>query len=83
MVDDRTYGAETGSVGAKFIPTGGKYHPKTNWKYVLLIYVISTGIFLTGGLTPKNIKYIEGSDSPFMKAFGKMADKSWYQVNLR
>ena len=29
MVGDRTYGAETGSVAAKFIPTGGKYHPKT------------------------------------------------------
>ena len=44
-----TYGAEVGSVAAKFIPTGG--------------------IFLTGGLTPKNLKYIEGSGSPFMKAY--------------
>ena len=26
---------------------------------------------MTGGLTPKNIKLIKGSESPFMKAFGK------------
>ena len=27
------------------------------------------GIFLTGGLTPKNLKYIQGSDTPFAKAY--------------
>jgi glucokinase len=26
-------------------------------------------MYVTGGLTPKNIKFIEGQDSPFMKAY--------------
>jgi len=26
-------------------------------------------LFITGGLTPKNIKFIEGENSPFMKAY--------------
>jgi len=27
------------------------------------------GLYVTGGLTPKNIQFIEGPDSPFMKAY--------------
>lgn len=27
------------------------------------------GLFVSGGLTPKNINFIQGSDSPFMKAY--------------
>ena len=34
-----------------------------------LKWIPTGGIFITGGLTPKNIRYIEGKDSPFLKAF--------------
>lgn len=27
------------------------------------------GLFITGGITPKNIKYIEGTDTPFMRSY--------------
>lgn len=32
-------------------------------------FIPTGGLFVTGGLTPKNIQYIEGQDSPFMKAY--------------
>jgi glucokinase len=32
-------------------------------------WIPTGGLFVTGGLTPKNIKQIEGSDSEFMKAY--------------
>ena len=32
-------------------------------------FIPTGGIFVTGGLTPKNIQYIDGSDSEFMKAY--------------
>ena len=32
-------------------------------------FIPTGGIFLTGGLTPKNMDYIQGTNSPFMKAF--------------
>ncbi len=32
-------------------------------------FIPTGGLFVTGGLTPKNIKWIEGQDSPFMKAY--------------
>jgi glucokinase len=32
-------------------------------------FIPTGGMFVTGGLTPKNIKFIEGQDSPFMKAY--------------
>jgi len=32
-------------------------------------FIPTGGIFLTGGLTPKNIKYISGTETPFMKAY--------------
>jgi glucokinase len=32
-------------------------------------FIPTGGLFVTGGLTPKNIKFIEGQDSPFMKAY--------------
>jgi glucokinase len=34
-----------------------------------LKYIPTGGLYLSGGLTPKNIQYIEGMDSPFMKAY--------------
>lgn len=34
-----------------------------------LKWIPTGGLYITGGLTPKNIKYIEGEDSPFLKAF--------------
>ena len=34
-----------------------------------LKFIPTGGIWITGGLTPKNIRYIEGKDSPFLKAF--------------
>lgn len=32
-------------------------------------FIPTGGLYVVGGLTPKNIKYIEGDDSPFMKAY--------------
>ena len=32
-------------------------------------FIPTGGMFVTGGLTPKNIKFIEGQDSPFMQAY--------------
>lgn len=32
-------------------------------------FIPTGGLFVTGGLTPKNIQYIQGENSPFMKAF--------------
>jgi glucokinase len=32
-------------------------------------FIPTGGLFVSGGLTPKNIKFIQGSDSPFMKAY--------------
>jgi glucokinase len=32
-------------------------------------FIPTGGLFVTGGLTPKNIKYIEDPDSEFMKAY--------------
>eukprot|EP00339_Tiarina_fusa_P014194 CAMPEP_0117011258 /NCGR_PEP_ID=MMETSP0472-20121206/9720_1 /TAXON_ID=693140 ORGANISM="Tiarina fusus, Strain LIS" /NCGR_SAMPLE_ID=MMETSP0472 /ASSEMBLY_ACC=CAM_ASM_000603 /LENGTH=407 /DNA_ID=CAMNT_0004714011 /DNA_START=104 /DNA_END=1327 /DNA_ORIENTATION=- len=32
-------------------------------------FIPTGGLYVTGGLTPKNIKFIEGQDSPFMKAY--------------
>ena len=34
-----------------------------------LKFIPTGGLFLTGGLTPKNIGMIQGDDSPFMKAY--------------
>jgi glucokinase len=34
------------------------------------------GMFVTGGLTPKNIRSIQGKDSPFMKAYLDKGDKT-------
>eukprot|EP00934_Nitzschia_sp_Nitz4_P008296 Nitzschia sp. Nitz4//scaffold181_size46380//32888//34250//NITZ4_007182-RA/size46380-augustus-gene-0.45-mRNA-1//1//CDS//3329539525//8286//frame0 len=32
-------------------------------------WIPTGGLYVTGGLTPKNMQFIEGQDSPFMKAF--------------
>jgi glucokinase len=32
-------------------------------------WIPTGGLFVTGGLTPKNIKHIEGKNSEFMKAY--------------
>ena len=32
-------------------------------------YIPTGGLYVSGGLTPKNIKFIQGKDSPFMKAY--------------
>eukprot|EP00980_Cylindrotheca_fusiformis_P019929 scaffold7017_cov134-Cylindrotheca_fusiformis.AAC.24 len=32
-------------------------------------FIPTGGLFVTGGLTPKNIKFIQGKDSPFMQAY--------------
>ena len=32
-------------------------------------YIPTGGMYVSGGLTPKNIKFMEGEDSPFMKAY--------------
>lgn len=32
-------------------------------------FIPTGGLFVTGGLTPKNIQWIEGQNSPFMKAY--------------
>ena len=32
-------------------------------------FIPSGGLYVSGGLTPKNINFISGADSPFMKAF--------------
>jgi glucokinase len=32
-------------------------------------FIPTGGMYVTGGLTPKNIKFIEGQGSPFMKAY--------------
>jgi glucokinase len=34
-----------------------------------LKYIPTGGLYVSGGLTPKNINYIQGDDSPFMKAY--------------
>ena len=34
-----------------------------------LKFLPTGGMYVTGGLTPKNIQWIQGEDSPFMKAF--------------
>lgn len=34
-----------------------------------LKFIPTGGLYLSGGLTPKNIKFIQGEDSPFMKAY--------------
>mmetsp|Transcript_19532 Transcript_19532/g.39575 ORF Transcript_19532/g.39575 Transcript_19532/m.39575 type:complete len:432 (-) Transcript_19532:545-1840(-) len=34
-----------------------------------LKFIPTGGLYVTGGLTPKNISFLEGSDSPFLKAF--------------
>ena len=34
-----------------------------------LKYIPTGGLYVSGGLTPKNIKFIIGEDSPFMKAY--------------
>lgn len=34
-----------------------------------LKFIPTGGLYVVGGLTPKNLKYIQGQDSPFMKAF--------------
>lgn len=40
-------------------------------------FIPTGGLYVSGGLTPKNIKFIEGMDSPFMKAYrdkGRLSD---------
>jgi glucokinase len=32
-------------------------------------FIPTGGLYVTGGLTPKNIQFIVGQDSPFMKAY--------------
>ena len=32
-------------------------------------FIPTGGLYVTGGLTPKNIQFIEGPNSPFMKAY--------------
>lgn len=32
-------------------------------------FIPTGGLYVSGGLTPKNIKFIQGEDSPFMKAY--------------
>mmetsp|Transcript_22867 Transcript_22867/g.64754 ORF Transcript_22867/g.64754 Transcript_22867/m.64754 type:complete len:134 (+) Transcript_22867:1-402(+) len=32
-------------------------------------FIPTGGMYVTGGLTPKNIKFIKGENSPFMKAY--------------
>jgi glucokinase len=32
-------------------------------------FIPTGGLYVTGGLTPKNMRFIEGQDSPFMKAY--------------
>ena len=32
-------------------------------------FIPTGGLYVTGGLTPKNIQFIEGANSPFMKAY--------------
>lgn len=34
-----------------------------------LKYIPTGGLYLSGGLTPKNLKYIRGMNSPFMRAY--------------
>ena len=34
-----------------------------------LKFIPTGGLYVSGGLTPKNIKFIQGEDSPFMKAY--------------
>lgn len=36
---------------------------------IALRFIPTGGLYIMGGLTPKLIKYIEGEDSPFMKAY--------------
>lgn len=40
-------------------------------------FIPTGGLYVSGGLTPKNIKFIQGTDSPFMKAYkdkGRLSD---------
>ena len=32
-------------------------------------FIPTGGLYVTGGLTPKNMKFIEGQNSPFLKAY--------------
>lgn len=32
-------------------------------------WIPTGGLYVTGGLTPKNMEFIQGQDSPFMKAY--------------
>ena len=32
-------------------------------------FIPTGGLYVTGGLTPKNMRFIEGQDSPFLKAY--------------
>lgn len=49
----------------KYLPQGGSLL----LFYDVLRIIVETGLYLTGGLTPKNINLINVPDGPFIKAF--------------
>lgn len=72
------YGSEVGSSSIKFLPTGGNvpflnpgFHLETSESLTLLLLIphLHIGMFVTGGVTPKNIHFIEGENSCFMTAY--------------
>ncbi len=65
----QAYGAEAGVAGLKWLPYGGYYEHKKPSLFTKFIFVFATGLYLTGGLTPKNIHLITDPHGPFLSAF--------------
>lgn len=71
------YGSEVGSSSIKFLPTGGNVPFLSSVLFTLRhrspfsnsASSSRIGMFVTGGVTPKNIHFIEGQNSCFMTAY--------------
>jgi len=60
--------AKAGSLGAKALEIMcGAYGSECG--SAAIKFIPTGGLYVTGGLTPKNMKFIEGQGSPFMKAY--------------
>ena len=56
----------------KWLPRGGALSliPLFFWVFIFYIFIfLPVGLYITGGLTPKNLSLIVGENGHFMKAF--------------
>jgi glucokinase len=75
----KVYGGETGNVGLKYLPAGGKSQVSSVLSLVSLQFArysfcsynwyYPSGLYIAGGIAPHNMQYIKGSNSIFMDAF--------------